>query len=58
MYVLVSKVLLTRVLGKRVPLRRTRTMVQKWTENEYSWASAEGGCTNVVEGTHPWGEDC
>jgi len=52
--VLVSKVFLARVLGKRVPLRRTT--IQKREEKEYSWLgmlSLEGECTNVVEGTHP-----
>ena len=52
--VLVSKVFLARVPGKRVPLRITA--VQKRTENEYSWLGMlplEGECTNVVEGTHP-----
>jgi len=33
--VLVSKVFLARVLGKRIPLRRT--VVQKRTDKEYSW---------------------
>jgi len=52
--VLVSKVFLARVPGKRVPLRRTT--VQKRAEKEYSWLGMlplEGECTNVVEGTHP-----
>jgi len=52
--VLVSKVFLVRVPGKRVPLRRT--VVQNRVEKEYSWLGMlplEGECTNVVEGTHP-----
>jgi len=52
--VLVSKVFLARVPGKRVPLRRTA--VQKRAEKEYSWLGMlplQGECTNVVEGTHP-----
>jgi len=53
--VLVSKVFLARVPGKRVPLRK-RMVVQKRAEKEYSWLgmlSLEVEYTNVVEGTHP-----
>jgi len=52
--VLVSKVFLAKLPGKRVPLRRTT--VQKMTEKECSWLGMlprEGECTNVVEETHP-----